>query len=55
MRTNGNAAPAEGDVVSPHMTGATIDIAKHGLTREEMGWMRNRLLALEAEGKIDLE
>ncbi len=55
MRTNGNAAPAEGDIVSPHMTGATIDIAKSGLTREEMGWMRQRLLALEAEGKIDVE
>lgn len=55
MRTNGNAAPAEGDVVSPHMTGATIDIAKGGLTREEVGWMRNRLAALEAEGKIDVE
>jgi hypothetical protein len=55
MRTNGNAAPAEGDVVSPHMTGATVDIAKEGLSREEMGWMRNRLLALEAEGKIDVE
>ncbi|HUA91753.1 MAG TPA: DUF5715 family protein [Terracidiphilus sp.] len=55
MRTNGNAAPAEGDVVSPHMTGATVDIAKGGLTREEVGWMRNRLAALEAEGKIDVE
>jgi hypothetical protein len=55
MRTNGNAAPAEGDVVSPHMTGAAVDIAKGGLTREEVGWMRNRLAALEAEGKIDVE
>ena len=30
MRINGNAAPAEGDIVSPHLTGATIDIAKKG-------------------------
>ncbi|HEY1646379.1 MAG TPA: DUF5715 family protein [Terracidiphilus sp.] len=55
MRVNGNAAPAEGDIVSPHLTGATVDIAKEGMTRAEMGWMRNRLMALEAEGKIDVE
>jgi hypothetical protein len=55
MRTNGNAAPAEGDVVSPHLTGATVDIAKDGLSRSEMAWMRTRLLALEAAGKIDVE
>jgi len=55
MRTNGNAAPAVGDVASPHLTGATIDIAKHGLTRNELYWMRNRLAALQDEGKIDVE
>jgi hypothetical protein len=55
MRTNGNAAPAEGDVASPHLTGATIDIAKKGLTRSELYWMRDRLNTLQAEGKIDVE
>jgi Family of unknown function (DUF5715) len=55
MHINGNAAPAEGDIVSPHLTGATIDIAKQGLSRQEMAWMRSRLLALESEGKIDVE
>jgi hypothetical protein len=55
MHINGNAAPAEGDIVSPHLTGATIDIAKQGLSRQEMAWMRRRLLALESEGKIDVE
>jgi uncharacterized protein DUF5715 len=55
MRTNGNAAPAEGDVASPHLTGATIDIAKHGLTRSELYWMRDRLNSLQSEGKIDVE
>lgn len=55
MRTNGNAAPAEGDLVSPHLTGATVDIAKKGLTRAEMAWLRKRLMGLEAEGKIDVE
>ena len=55
MGINGNAAAAEGDIVSPHLTGATIDIAKSPLSREEIGWMRTRLLALEAGGKIDVE
>lgn len=53
--TNGNAAAAEGDVASPHLTGATIDIAKNGMSRQELYWMRNRLDALQEEGKIDVE
>jgi len=55
MRINGNAAPAEGDLVSPHETGATVDIAKSGLSRSEIAWMRQRLLELEMAGKIDVE
>ncbi|WP_348265327.1 DUF5715 family protein [Telmatobacter sp. DSM 110680] len=55
MRINGNAADAEGDVVSPHLTGATIDIAKSGLSKKEMLWMRNQLLAYQNAGVIDVE
>jgi Family of unknown function (DUF5715) len=55
MRTNHNAAAAEGDVVSPHLTGATVDIAKAGLTRRELYWMRDRLNTLQSQGKIDVE
>jgi hypothetical protein len=55
MAVNGNAAAAEGDVVSPHLTGATIDIAKSGLSRQEIGWMRSWLLPLQSAGKIDVE
>jgi hypothetical protein len=55
MKINGNATSAEGDVASPHLTGATIDISKQGLSREEIGWMRARLLPLEQAGKIDVE
>jgi hypothetical protein len=55
METNGNAAAAEGDVASPHLTGATIDIAKQGLSRDELGWMRAWLLALQQNGKLDVE
>ena len=55
MEINGNAAPAEGDIASPHLTGATIDIAKQGMSRQEIGWMRSWLLPLQAAGKIDVE
>ena len=55
MRTNHNAADAEGDIVSPHLTGATIDIAKSGLSRKEMQWMRNELLAYQNAGVLDVE
>ena len=52
---NGNAAPAEGDIASPHLTGATIDIGKKGLTISQIGWMRAYLLPLQAKGRIDVE
>lgn len=55
MRVNGNAAAAEGDIVSPHLTGATIDIGKQGMTRSELMWMRRQLFALQNAGKIDVE
>jgi hypothetical protein len=55
MGTNGNAAAAEGEIASPHLTGATIDIAKQGLNREEIAWMREHLLQLQEAGKIDVE
>jgi hypothetical protein len=55
MEINGNAAQAEGDVASPHLTGATVDIAKEGLSQREIYWMRDRLARLQDEGKIDVE
>jgi hypothetical protein len=54
-RINGNAAAAEGDIASPHLTGATIDIAKGDMTRDEIAWMRASLLALQEAGKLDVE
>lgn len=52
---NANAAPAEGDIVSPHETGATVDIAKRGMTWREIGWMRRYLMTLQKAGLIDVE
>jgi uncharacterized protein DUF5715 len=55
LHINGNAAPAEGDVASPHLTGEAVDIAKKGLTPSEVAWMRAYLLPLQNAGKIDVE
>ena len=55
LHINGNAAPAEGDVASPHLTGGAVDIAKKGLTPSEVAWMRAYLLPLQTAGKIDVE
>jgi hypothetical protein len=54
-RINGNAAPATGDNASPHLTGQAVDIAKHGLSRTQIAWMRNYLQPLISQGKIDVE
>jgi len=54
LHINGNAAPAEGDVASPHLTGEAVDIAKKGLTPSEVAWMRAYLLPLQMAGKIDV-
>jgi len=55
MQINGNAAPAEGDIASPHLTGAAIDIGKKGMSFSELSWMRAWLLPLQTAGKIDVE
>lgn len=54
-RTNGNAAPAEGETASPHLTGQAVDIAKRGLTLAEIAWLRLYLQPLMDAGKIDVE
>jgi hypothetical protein len=55
VHINGNAAPADGDTASPHLTGQAIDIAKHGLSLTEIAWLRAYLLPLVQEGKVDVE
>jgi hypothetical protein len=54
-RVNGNAAPVDGDVASPHLTGQAIDFGKGGMSRDEIAWMRAYLLPLMQAGKVDVE
>jgi len=53
--TNGNAAPADGETASPHLTGQAVDVAKHGLSMTEIAWMRGYLMPLVQQGKVDVE
>jgi uncharacterized protein YcbK (DUF882 family) len=55
IAVNDNAAPAEGDIASPHLTGAAVDIGKKGLSLSEISWLRAWLLPLQTAGKIDVE
>jgi hypothetical protein len=55
IRSNGNAAPAEGDTASPHLTGQAVDIAKRGLSLAQVAWLRVYLQPLIEQGKIDVE
>jgi hypothetical protein len=54
-RHNGNAAPEDGEDASPHLTGATIDIAKYGMTRKQLTWTRDYLIKMQSMGLIDAE
>jgi hypothetical protein len=55
LRTNGNAAPVEGETASPHLTGQAVDLAKHGLSMIQIAWLRGYLVPLVQAGKVDVE
>ncbi len=55
IHRNGNAAPAEGETASPHLTGQAVDLAKKGLSLTEIAWLRGYLLPLVEAGKVDVE
>ena len=60
-RHNRNAAaavavtPEDNEVMSPHLTGAAVDIAKRGMTRNQRVWAQNYLLGLQTSGLINAE
>ena len=53
MRTNRNAAPIEGDRASSHLAGVTVDVAKKGLTYEQIKWLRKYLLEMKQLGLVE--
>lgn len=51
-RRNPNAAAAYGIRRSSHLTGATLDISKKGMTSKELAWMRRVLSSLKKLGYL---
>jgi len=51
-RRNGNAAAAVGEKRSSHLTGASLDISKKGMTRAQQRWLRNVLTSLKTKGHL---
>lgn len=51
-KSNANAASAEGPERSSHLTGATIDIAKRGMNKKQLAWVRSYLSSLMKRGLI---
>ena len=54
-RHNHNAAAEDGEVASPHLTGASVDIGKHWMSRKQLKWTRDYLLGLQNRGLLDVE
>lgn len=50
---NPNAAPAYGGVMSFHLYGATFDVSKFGMTKEEIQWVQKELLGAENKNYIE--
>ena len=51
-KRNGNAAAASGPRASTHLTGATLDISKNGMTGKQIVWMRRVLASLKKLGYV---
>lgn len=49
---NGNAASPYGARRSSHLTGATLDISKRGMSRAELNWMRRVIYSLRKKGYL---
>ena len=49
---NGNAASSKGPKRSAHLTGASIDISKKGMTGAERQWLRRVLTSLRGNGYL---
>lgn len=55
IRRNRNAAAETGELASPHLSGATVDIAKRGMSRKQLAWVRTYLLSVQSRGLADVE
>ena len=52
QRRNGNAAADDGPKRSAHLTGASLDISKKGMTAAQRQWLKNVLSSLHNGGQL---
>ena len=52
LRWNRNAAPVNGERASSHMTGATVDITRRGMSSSQVKWMEDALLNLAIRNRV---
>ncbi len=54
-RHNRNAAAESGEAGSSHLAGITVDIQRRGLTRDQIQWVEQYMVPLQAMGLIEPE
>lgn len=52
---NPNAAPIHGESASSHLAGTTVDLARRGLSKEQVWWIEGYLLGIGSERVIVFE
>ena len=52
QRRNGNAAADDGPKRSAHLTGASLDISKKGMTGAQRQWLKNVIVSLHNGGQV---
>lgn len=54
-RHNRNAAPESGETASSHLAGITVDLQRRGMTSEQIQWMEQYMVPLQALGLVEPE
>jgi len=53
QRSNGNAAPIDGDTASSHLAGLTVDIGKRPMSGRERAWVSQYVFRLQQLGLVE--
>ena len=53
QRSNGNAAPIDGDTASSHLAGLTVDIGKRPMSRNQRAWIDQYVFKLQQLGLVE--
>ena len=54
-RHNRNAAPESGETASSHLAGITVDMQRRGMTTQQIHWMEQYMVPLQALGLVEPE